>query len=377
MNTSDVNSLSKARKLVFAILLKRIRQLHFSQRPPKSFYVGQQYVEDKQTAECMIGASFIFPGEVPQFDFMIHEARIVGDQHQNTLVIRIYRRIPRRLWEDLKYIGEGESFIVGYLASYMPRINRALMDNRYNQGHLLSRTFAIFEATEIVVIVGPEMLLMNWPIAFSPFPPSAAIASTINALFVRDFIDAMGSYFRGEFDDCIRRLITSAENFVRARGWRAKTIPNGCWRKLFRLKPRTTSVSFRHALRENLDLTQLSGQVINENLQLIYSTRNKIVHSGFRMSSSSEVFCSKAIGTLKYLIYRYCGDPLVSRYVYTLHMQFDLQCSVFGSKYNLDVMKRRDLSLAGGGVINTHADLERVMFESLRYNDRDKQSISR
>ena len=376
MDTSEVNSLSEARKLVFSIILKRIRQLHFSQEPPESFYIGQQYVEDKHTTECMIGAQFIFPGVIPRFEFLIHGARIVGVQHQNILVIRIYRRIPRRLWEDLKYIGAGERFIVGYLASYMPRINRALMDNRYDQGHLLSRTFAIFEATNVVVISGAEIVTINWPVAFSQFPPSAAVASTINALFVRDFIDAMASYFRGEFD-CIRRLITSAENFCRARGWTTKTIANGCWRKLFRLKPRKTSVSFRHAFRDNLNLTQLSGQVINENIQIIYSTRNKIVHSGFRMSSSSEVFCSKAIATLKYLIYRYCDDPLVSRYVYTLHMQFELQRAAFGSEYNLDAIKRRDWSLMGGRVINTPADLERGMFESLRYTDRDKQSISR
>ena len=194
---------------------------------------------------------------------------------------------------------------------------------------------------------------------------------------MRDFIDAMGSYHRGEFDDCIRRLITSAENFVRAKGWTIRTTPNGFFLKLFRLEPRTTSVKFRRALRDNLDLTRLSGQVINENIKLIYSTRNKIVHSGFRMSTSSDVFCSKAIATIKYLIYRYCGDRLVSRYVHTLNMQFEMQRSAFGSEYNLDVIKRRDWSLVTGPTISTPEDMERFMFESLRYNDRDKQSISR
>src|SRR4051794_24009237 len=98
MDTSEVNSLSQARKLIFSMLLQRIRQLHFSQEPPESFYIGQQYVEDKHSTECMIGAQFIFPAVVPQFELLIHGARIVGVQHQNILVIRIYRRIPRRLW---------------------------------------------------------------------------------------------------------------------------------------------------------------------------------------------------------------------------------------------------------------------------------------
>jgi hypothetical protein len=171
----DDPQLRKAREHIFAILLKRIRKLHFAQQPPKSFFVGQPYVDDKNTIECMIRANFIFPGVISQFEFMIHGARVIGAQHQNILVIRVYRRIPRRLWDDMKFVGIGARFIVGYLASYMPRINRALMDNRYDQGHLLSRTFAIFEATKICVIAGSQIVWINWPIAFSEFPPSAPL----------------------------------------------------------------------------------------------------------------------------------------------------------------------------------------------------------
>jgi hypothetical protein len=212
MPFSDVDAeLAEARRRLFAILLRRLRQLHWSRQPPASFYIGQPYVEDKDTVECMIGANFIFPGVVTPFEFWKNGARIIGTQQQNVLVVRIYRRISRKLWDDLKYLKQGEQFIVAYLASYMPRINRSLIDNRYDQGHLLSRTFAIFEATKICIIAHSELVWINWPIAFAAFPPSAAIASKADALFVRDLIDAMGSYFRGEFDDCIRRLITSTE----------------------------------------------------------------------------------------------------------------------------------------------------------------------
>jgi hypothetical protein len=220
MPFSNVDAeLTKARKRLFEALLRRLRQLHASQKPPVSFYIGQPYVEDKDSIECMIGANFIFPGVVPPFEFWKNGARIIGTQDQNVLVIRIYRRISRKLWDDIKYLKRGERFIVGYLASYMQQINAALINNRYKQGHLLSRTFAIFEATKICLIVRSELVWINWPIAFAPFPPSAAIASQADALFVRDLIDAMGAYFRGEFDDCIRRLITSTENLIETKGW--------------------------------------------------------------------------------------------------------------------------------------------------------------
>jgi hypothetical protein len=377
MPLSDVDAgLVEARKRLFDIVLRRLRQLHWSQKPPDSFYIGKAYVEDTETVECMIRANFIFPGVVPPFEFWKNGARIIGTQHQNILVIRIYRRISRRLWNDLKYLQQGERFIVGYLASYMLRINRALIDNRYGQGHLLSRTFAIFEATKICVIVRSELVWINWPIAFAAFPPSAAIASKADALFVRDLIDAMGSYFRGEFDDCIRRLITSTENFIETKCWNVQTIPNGWIRNLLRLKPRRDRLSFRQSLKRNLKRTTISGEVIYQNMRVIYSTRNKIVHAGFRMSTSSALFCSKAIGTVYYLIYRYSGNRTISRYVYTLHVQFKLQCDAFG-EYDLDQIKKLFGTIRPDTpVIDSDEDLERAMFSSLRYTERDKHSIS-
>jgi hypothetical protein len=134
--------LRKARIRILTLLIKRIRTLHFSQPPPTGYYVGQRYVEDTHKVDCVIGANFIFPAQVSPFEFWLHGTRITGTQHDNVLVIMAYKRIARQLWEDVKYIGVGHQFIVGYLVSYMPRINRILIDNRYNQGHLLSNNFS-------------------------------------------------------------------------------------------------------------------------------------------------------------------------------------------------------------------------------------------
>jgi hypothetical protein len=68
----------------------------------------------------------------------------------------------------------------------------------------------------------------------------------------------------------------------------------------------------------------------------------------------------------------------ISQYVYTLHMQFELQCSAFGNNYNLDEIKKRfGKDLSGGPVIDSDEALEHFMFSSLRYTERDKYSISR
>jgi hypothetical protein len=363
--------------------LKRIAHLHIIRPPPDSFYIGQPYVEDKRKVDCIITANFIFPGYISPFDFWLYGAHVLGMQHGNILHIQVHRRISQQLWDDvrLRIPFNKESFIIGYLTSYMPTINRYLLDNRYNEGHLLSRTFAIFEAVSVSLTVNRRRMQLNWPVSVAPFPPTAKIAKNVNELYVHDFIDSMHSYFTYDFDDCIRRVVTSAENFFETRAWRSRPALGLFWRKLlqlFGLRLKERSNTFRRVLSDNINKERLSGQVINENMQFIYTVRNRIVHGGFRMSTSSELFCSKAIGTLYYLIYRYCGNPAISRYVYTLHMQFGLQCSMLGNLYNLDVIEKwQNRPTEDKPVIDSHEALEQAMFSSLRFTERDKHSISR
>ena len=87
----------------------------------------------------------------------------------------------------------------------------------------------------------------------------------------------MNSYFTYDFDDCFRRVVTSAENLFEARGWRWKPASGLVWLRLLRLfglrfkeKPNT----FRRALSHNVRKNRLSGEVINENMQFIYTVRN-------------------------------------------------------------------------------------------------------
>jgi hypothetical protein len=63
-SNSDPDDLAKARKRLFVVLLKRMKRLYFSRPVPERFYLGQDYVEDMHTVECMIGADFIFPGDI-------------------------------------------------------------------------------------------------------------------------------------------------------------------------------------------------------------------------------------------------------------------------------------------------------------------------
>jgi len=363
----DDPALLGSRKKIFATLLNRLAVLHINRPPPDSFYIGEPYIEDKHKVACIISANFVFPAYIEPIDFWLYGAHVMAVQHGHILHVQIHRRISQQLWDDVRLqIPFKEKFLIGYLASYMPAINRRLIDNRHYEGHLLSRTFAVFEALRVSVGVQGRRLTLSWPISFLPFPPSAALANNVRDLYVYDFVDSINAYFTSDFDDCIRRLVTSAENFFEVRSWKT-------------CKLQKTSNSFRRILTEYVNDGSLAGEVVSENMEVIYTVRNKIVHAGFRMSTISGQFCDKAIATLKYMIARYCQDPVISRYVNTLYMQFKMQCSELGGIYNLDVIEKRR---QGDGdsktpVIDSAAAFDSVTFQALRFTELDKFSISR
>ena len=170
----------------------------------------------------------------------------------------------------------------------------------------------------------------------------------------------MYSYLRNDFDDCIRRLITSAENFFSLRKWTSRSGSN----------------SFRRILEDNVDLKSLPGQVVSGNLRFVYKIRNRIVHQGFRMNTNSGVFCDKAIASLRYLIQRYSGDQTVSTYAYSLGMQLLMLQNVLGNHQDLDcIEKRQSTPITDAHVIKTPSDLDHFMFSTLRFTPADKASI--
>ena len=382
-NAGEDRALVEARKKIFVTLLNRLAALHINRPPPDAFYVGQPYVEDKRKVACIISANFVFPAQIEPFEFWLYGAHVMVVQHGHILHVQIHRRMAQQLWDDVRLqIPFKVKFLIGYLASYMPAINRRLIDNRYYEGHLLSRTFAMFEAAGVGVSVQGRHLPLSWPISFLPFPPSAALAKNVRAPYVYDFVDSIKAYFTSDFDDCIRRLVTSAENLFEARGWKTRAVPKTLFRALLRLlgfKSKKASNSFRRILTEYVNDGSLAGEVVNENMEVIYTVRNKIVHIGFRMSTTSSQFCDKAIATLKYMIARYCEDPVISRYVNTLYMQFKMQCSELGEMYNLDVIekRRKNDGNSEAPVIDSAAALDSFMFQALRFTDLDKLSISR
>lgn len=353
--------LDNLRRRFLRVLLNHAKSLRLSQPLPESYFVGQEYVEDANRVKSTISIAFIYPALIKSVEFWHRKSRLVFQQIPPLLFIEIQRKIPERLWDDLRLFSRGEQFIIGYLSRLMPVINRQLLDNRYLNGEPLSRTFSLLDAIGISVTYGKYTVSLNWPISVVPFHRTVELALGRTEIYLRDLVDAMQSFLSNDFDECVRRLVTSTETFFRHLEWKATTRPN----------------TFRRILDCNVDKSRPVGQVIVENFKFIYKVRNKIVHRGFRMSPSSSLFCDKAIGTVTYLIKMHSRDKTVSRYASSLRMQLLKAQGVFGGPFDLDEIEKRECS-GNCNVcqpIQTAADFDRVFSNSLRITEQDMSSI--
>jgi hypothetical protein len=371
-------ALTEQRRTLLAVILARMYRLRFGGPPPPRFVQGEYYVEDPNVVKCQIICLATFSGHITTFEFWLNGAKVTVSQYGASLIVQIRKNISERLWDDIRWFRHREDHIIRYLRSYMPVINRNILDQRYLAGHLLNRTISMLDLHSVVVIVKEKSFRIRWPVSILPFLPNSNPAPEVGVIYVRDFIDACHSFFRNDYDDCIRRIITSAENFFFAMKWvgRPETCRDIAWRVVRRRK-RPNPKSFRRILAHNLPRGRISEEVVHDNMEFIYTVRNRIVHDGFRMSTSCAMFCSKSIGTLNYLLGWYCRNEKISRYVHHLHMQFRMQSGMLGEYRDLDEIKRMNQrhDATSKKPIDSDAEFNHAMFSDLRFAPRDKASI--
>lgn len=371
-------TLVEQRRALQAVILKRIYRLRFEGTPPHSFIHGAYYIEDPKRVECQIICLATFFGQIAAFDFWLNGANISVYQYGSNLVFRVSKKIPERLWDDVRWFSHGETHIIGYLRSYLPSVNRNILEQRYLSGHIMNQTISLVDLHNITISVKQRLVRISWPIGISRFPRNFEYKNELSTIYIRDFIDACQSFFRSEYEDCIRRVVTSAENFFSEKKWvgrpeRFREIV----RRVVRRRKRPSPKSFRRILAHNLSRGRTSDEVIRDNMAFIYSVRNKIVHDGFRMSTSCSMFCYKSIGTLSYLLGWYCNNKSVSKYILYLQMQFIMQNQFFGQYADLDEIKKINTQLneLKQKPVESDEEFNHFVFSALRFSPTDKASI--
>lgn len=378
-------TISGVERRLLAVLLARAKSLRAAD--PQMPAIIDGYLNDPKQVPVAISVAFISPAVVPQLTIWHNKAKIDMGQRGSALAIVIHRKISSRLWDDLRLFQQGHLFVVGYVHALLPAINRRLLDNRYLSGHVYSRTYAVHEALGISIRHKNDTVRTPWPISALPFPRVAQFAHASRETCIRDYIDAVHAFVRNDFDDCIRRVITSTEDFIVFKKWKTappqRPLPSNIWEKIadrIRRVLRRNSApaipnTFKNTLRTNIRTDRIAGQVILENLLFIYHVRNRIVHAGFRLSTHSARFCRKSIATVGYLLQRASRSRDIAQFVFSVEMHLNLLEGTFDQLVDLDRLKLIYASDGPVTNIDSAQDLEEMMFSTLRFTDQDKSSI--
>lgn len=294
---------------------------------PESYFLGQEYVEDQRRTSIRFDVEFYSPAELQPFDFYYKKRRIIGSQKGRYLNVSFVEKLPRKLIEDIAWNkGSSQRYVYGYLFSPIHRVNQEILRQRYALGHFLASTFSFFDIvsiklTNIDETPTDEIISVPWPPVFSPPPHSdltGSIEITHPEVFIRDYIDAWNDFFKGDYDNCVRRLITSVENFFSFHSfYTKKSYP--WWNIVARFKGRR--MTFREVLFDLKSKSKFIGhEVVADNLLFLYKVRNRITHGSLRIRQDNGWWiCGKGLETVQYLYQFLDGGGTESRGAYIFH----------------------------------------------------------
>ncbi|MCF7865360.1 MAG: hypothetical protein K9M11_02535 [Candidatus Pacebacteria bacterium] len=322
----------------------------------KGYYIGQEYVEDEKI-HVLIEANFFSPGPVASFSFYLNGNKISVSQTSVVLTLSIERKISEVLFKDL-IEKKSKHFILAYIARVLPRINQEILSQKYARAHILMRTFSMYDIVALMVKSSKHSVGLEWPQVTSDFPFKADFQN--DTIYMRDYMDAIDSYFRADYNDCVRKIITCVENFFNHH--------------------KIQGDGFKNKIKENIPEEKIGPRVIRGNLLFIYKIRNRIVHSNFRIKFSNGWFAKKAIGTVQYLL----QSPLNKsgegvEIIHGLVTQFLMLNDYYGGRsiYDLDDIEWRKNNeyKHEPKFVNTMEDMNEFAFQGLEISTDEKSII--
>lgn len=342
----------------------------------KTIESWHDYYRDQNKIKVLIRYSFKVPSRIK--DFRIDDRPLHAKQTGSEIQVAYEKEISQALLLDIqkhfadfqykrKIDGEitkrnPSQYIVGYIKETLPRINIEIAKKRYSEGHLVLRNVSIFDAEHVFVIDKKNVSAILWPL---PLPNLEDIPDEIGVVFVRDLIDAMTEYFYFNLDECVRKVITSLENYF----------------KFYKLEPTTTPTTDKSKFRrlvgdyivENLyPYKERDMEVIRKNILFVYVLRNKIVHDKLRLNPENTMICKKAIGTLLYIYQsNYTTNDGKRRHIFSLDMHFKMVADMVAP--NLDRFEKAEKSTGEVEVIHNDDEMNESMFRSLEIKDCEKK----
>lgn len=295
---------------------------------PDSFYVGQEYVEDQNKIPILIEVFFYSVAVLDKAVINALGKQVILEQRGALLRFAFEEKISEKLFENIKHKHRGDDWILGYVIEVMPFVNQEILRQRYENAHLLTKTFSTLDIYRLLISKNGEgkRIEIHWPKAITAFPPVTELAKKYDLIHLRDLIDAIHSFFNNNFDDCVRRLITSIENAFD-------------FYKLKRIKKERNS-KFEDIIKQNVDIKCMA---INKNIadEIIeaYRIRNKIVHEGYRIPPTQRTLCRHLIHMVLDFYKFYGRDEDLKKFSFFIEMQWQSNEQFVGSGLTLQKLE--------------------------------------
>lgn len=354
----------------------------------ESYVVGQEYIDDKNEIEVVIKWAFKLPCIVTDFNIDDHPFHV--RQSNNKINFNLNKKISKKLFNDLKNTKpEASQFIASYIYDIIPRANKELLKRKYMDAHVLLRTFSMFEIEDVFIVNKKgEYIPILWPLPIPPFPPLKNKTKALEHVFIRDLVDAMTYYFSYNFDECIRKIITSLENYFiyyDIKPPRNKRINN--LKSFFDYILNRRNIKFSkqvkyYIVEKNYSYNEKHLQVLRDNIMFIYFLRNKIVHDQLRFRLENEMVCKKGIGTLLYI---YQSKQNVRKKLFDYIFSLDMQFKMISDNLlwmNLDWIQRAERNAkkeknVDNKIIKNKEDMDNWIFGSLKITKKQKRQATK
>jgi hypothetical protein len=317
-------------------------------------YVGQKYNEDKETVPAEIRYTLLTNYEISPFTTHNGPFEINGSQGEAGIVVSYKRTLSKLLAKDLK-AGDGRQFLMGYFTGILPLLNEQLMHQKYTKGYTLVRPATFYDVIQIRVndLDSGATAEFAGIIRLAPIVPKSAIALERPLVFVRDFLDAMAAFLYMNLEDCVRRLITSLENYF-------------LWSK------RKGKFNAKlDALMADCRLEVKYKKIVQDNIRLLYQARNQIIHDRMRASYDGNwmELTQKGIGTVHYAYSNTLPAGELNEYLQRAQLEYVSYKESF-NLYDLDMIRRSfpllETEPTAQGVSESIDDF---MFRRLRFSD--------
>lgn len=314
---------------------------------PDSYTVGEEYFNHS----CLISVKFelIFrtSAEILDSTILFEEQEASITNHGDHLMLMLNRDVPEKLFAAW-YKGESSAarWVMGYIEPAMLPFNQELQSQRHNFGNPFIRSFSIFDILQIRIVdternlgvkVSPPGPVPNFP--FFEIPPT----EFLERVYMKDFIDAYYAFFSYNFEESLRKVITSLECFFKYHALEYSHSKKPRF-PFFNSLLNKRKVRFIKLVQAHIiSRCELSQKQVSSELIKAYKIRNSIVHDGQHYTSSDlQKISFDALHFLMDAYKFYEDDVPLNQFASAMESQFLLQRDLIGQGVTMDILRQQN-----------------------------------